>query len=46
MTTIYTIAVLMGEDKAVVTRGCTALANEDLYKCDMHSAGNQVDFDV
>ena len=36
----------MGEDKAVVTRGCTALANEDLYKCDMHSAGNQVDFDV
>ena len=36
----------MGEDKTVVTRGCTALANEELYKCDMHSAGNQVDFDV
>ena len=32
----------MGEDKTVVTRGCTALDNEDLYKCDMHTAGNQV----
>ena len=46
MTTICSIAVLMGEDKTVVTRGCTALANEELYKCDMHSAGNQVGFDV
>jgi len=34
--------VLMGDDKTVVTRGCTALENEDLYKCDMHTAGNQV----
>ena len=34
--------VLMGDDKTVVTRGCTALDNEDLYKCDMHTAGNQV----
>ena len=44
--TIFTIAVLMGEDKAVVTRGCTALDDENLYKCDMHSAGNQVDVNV
>ena len=36
-----TFAVLMGDDKTVVTRGCTALENEDLYKCDMHTAGNQ-----
>ena len=46
MATFYTIAVLMGEDKAVVTRGCTALDNEELYKCDMHSAGNQVGLDI
>jgi len=38
----YIGEVLMGEDKAVVTRGCTALDNEELYKCDMHSAGNQI----
>jgi len=34
--------VLMGEDKTIVTRGCTALADENHYKCDMHTAGNQV----
>ena len=39
---IFPFPVLMGEDKTVVTRGCTALDNEDLYKCDMHTAGNQV----
>ena len=43
---ISTIAVLMGEDKTVVTRGCTALADENHYKCDMHTAGNQVDFEI
>ena len=36
----------MGDDKTVVTRGCTALADENHYKCDMHTAGNQVDFHI
>merc|ERR1719341_1406561 len=31
--------VIAGEGKAIVTRGCTALDQEDQYKCEVHTVG-------
>ena len=28
--------------KSTVTRGCTALDNEDAYKCEVHTVGTNV----
>ena len=39
---ILYVAVMTEEDQAVVTRGCTGMADEAQYKCSTHTAGGQV----